>query len=211
MIEQFNIGETNMYAIILAAGTSSRMKQAKLLLKWKTGTLLSHMIDTVLDANITPIIVTGCYKNRIEEEINKIETKRKISLIKIHNEDYELGQLSSLVCGVKKLVEIDKEKEAFFVTVTDLPLIKPQDFLTLIPHLKSHDALRPKVEETFGHPVLLKNELKNEIVLLDYKNKREGLRSFLKQKDTVAFPSSNKAYITDIDTPSNYNVLIDNI
>lgn len=203
-----------MYAIILAAGTSSRMKKAKLLLEWEGKTILFSLIKTVLEAKITPIIVTGCYKEKIEKEIENIEKSLNVKLIKTHNKDFETGQLSSLICGVKKLKKIEKKEEKelpFFISVTDLPLLKPSNFTNMISHLKNHDALRPKVGDTFGHPVLLNYYLKDEIINMQRENKKEGLRSFLKKKDTLTFPSDDKAYITDIDTPESYKDLIDSL
>jgi CTP:molybdopterin cytidylyltransferase MocA len=51
-----------MYVIILAAGTASRMKEAKLLMKYKDDTILFHMVKSIVEASLIPIIVTGCYK-----------------------------------------------------------------------------------------------------------------------------------------------------
>lgn len=58
-----------MYAIILAAGTASRMNEAKLLLKYKDESILSHMVNSILEAKLIPIIVTGCYKDLMDKEI----------------------------------------------------------------------------------------------------------------------------------------------
>lgn len=198
-----------MFNIILAAGLSSRMKENKLLLKYNNKTFLHHLIKSSFEANLEVVVVTGCYKEEIELEVNEIENilNKKINLI--HNFNYKLGQLSSLITGVKKIKEL-KNNEPYFISVADIPLLSKEDFLNLIPHLENHDALRPLVDGIYGHPVLINNKITDEIISLDFINKKEGLRSFLSKKDTIAFHSSNKAYINDIDTKEDYFKLISN-
>ncbi|MGH4038181.1 MAG: nucleotidyltransferase family protein [Sphaerochaeta sp.] len=205
-----------MYAIILAAGTASRMKDAKLLLKYEDKTILENMVLTCLDADLIPIVVTGCYKKLMNEEILRIEKKYKTSLIVTHNEDFEKGQLSSLIVGVKKLKIILKKVDErakdtpYFITVADLPLLKPHHFTDLVPELADHMALRPVVKKTFGHPVLLNPKLNDEIVNLQIDGKKkEGLRSFLARVDTIKYETDDVAYITDIDTKESYRELLD--
>jgi CTP:molybdopterin cytidylyltransferase MocA len=205
-----------MYAIILAAGTASRMRDAKLLLKYEDTTILDRMVSTCLDAELIPIIVTGCYKKLMDDEISKIEKKYRTSLIVTHNEDYEKGQLSSLIVGVKKLKlileTVDKKSKdtPYFITVADLPLLKPHHFTDLIPELSDHLALRPVVKKTFGHPVLLNPKLNDEIVNLQIEGKKkEGLRSFLARVDTIKYETDDVAYITDIDTKESYRELLE--
>ena len=204
-----------MYAIILAAGTASRMKDAKLLLKYNGNTILENMVTTCIEANLIPIIVTGCYKDLMDEEIKNIEEKLNQTLIVTHNENYDKGQLSSLIIGVKKLQNILKNEDIaskntpYFITVADLPLLKAHHFTDLLPHLKNYLALRPVVDGTFGHPVLLSTELNEQIVNLQTDGKKkEGLRSFLLRVNTVSYESCDVAYITDVDTKESYSKLI---
>jgi CTP:molybdopterin cytidylyltransferase MocA len=204
-----------VYAIILAAGTASRMKEEKLLLKFHGDTILSNMVSTVFDSGLTPIIVTGCYKDLIDQEIKRIEKNRNCKLITTHNEFFERGQLSSLIVGVKKLEEILNEPNSpdkntpYFITVADLPLLKPYHFNNLIPLLSTHEALRPNVNGIFGHPVLLSTSINREIINLEVEGKKkEGLKSFLRKKDTLSYEIDDIAYITDIDTKENYKNLL---
>ncbi|MGD1817970.1 MAG: nucleotidyltransferase family protein [Pleomorphochaeta sp.] len=198
-----------MFNIILAAGLSSRMKKNKLLLTYQNKTFLHHIIKSSFEANLDIIVVTGCYKEEITKEIDFLEKLYSKKIYTTYNRDYEFGQLSSLITGVKKLITLNNTKP-YFISVGDTPLLSKEDFIKLIPELKNHDALRPCVNNTFGHPVLINPILNNEIINLEYKNKKEGLRSFLKNKDTLAFPSNNLAYIQDIDTIEAYNKLICN-
>ena len=203
-----------MYVIILAAGTASRMKEAKLLMKYNDDTILFHMVKSIVEASLIPIIVTGCYKKRMDEEIKNIENKLDIKIDITHNELYESGQLSSLITGVKYLEKIRKDdnytdrEEPYFITVADLPLIEPHHFKDLLKHLGHHDALRPCVNNVFGHPVLLQSRLNSEIIKLDSNGKKEGLKSFLKRVDTLKYDIDDKAYISDVDTKDSYEKLL---
>ncbi len=185
------------------------MKKNKLLLTYKNKTFLHHIIKSSFEANLDIIVVTGCYKKEITKEIDSLEKLYSKKIYTTHNSDYEFGQLSSLITGVKKLITLNNSNP-YFISVGDTPLLNKEDFIKLIPELKNHDALRPCVNNIFGHPVLINPILNNEIINLEYKNKKEGLRSFLKNKDTLAFPSNNLAYIQDIDTIEAYNKLICN-
>ena len=196
-----------MYNIILAAGLSSRMKQNKLLLKYKDKTFLHHLVKASFDDNLDVIIVTGCYEEEITLEIKSLEKLYNKKIYITHNKNYKTGQLSSLITGVIKLKSLNNT-EPYFISVGDIPFLIKGDFASLLPHLEDHDALRPFVNGTYGHPVLINNRITDEIIALDYKNKKEGLRSFLKKKDTIAFHSSNQAYIRDIDTKEAYETLI---
>lgn len=196
-----------MFNIILAAGLSSRMKQNKLLLKYKDKTFLHHLIKASFDDDLDVIVVTGCYEKEISLEIKKIEKLYNKKIYTTHNKNFELGQLSSLITGVIKLKSLNNSSP-YFISVGDIPFLSKGDFISLIPHLKDHDALRPMVNGIYGHPVLINNKITDEIINLDYENKKEGLRSFLKEKDTIAFHSSNPAYIRDIDTKEAYETLI---
>lgn len=196
-----------MFNIILAAGLSSRMKQNKLLLKYKDKTFLHHLIKASFDDDLDVIVVTGCYEKEISLEIKKIEKLYNKKIYTTHNKNFELGQLSSLITGVIKLKSLNNSSP-YFISVGDIPFLSKGDFISLIPHLKDHDALRPMVNGIYGHPVLINNKITDEIINLDYENKKEGLRSFLKKKDTIAFHSSNQAYIRDVDTKEDYETLI---
>ena len=55
----------NINIVILAAGASTRMGQTKQLLPWKGGTLISHAVNTAINANIGPVtVVTGANASR---------------------------------------------------------------------------------------------------------------------------------------------------
>ncbi|MCH3917796.1 MAG: nucleotidyltransferase family protein [Spirochaetia bacterium] len=188
-----------MKAILLAAGLSSRMKATKLLLPFQGIPLILIALRACNEAGLDPIVVTGSHRQDIEKTISK--WKKPVSLV--YNPDFQKGQLSSIQAGIA-LLEND---EPFFITVSDLPLLRGRHYLTLIPLLERHEAVRPKVNGTFGHPVLLDGKLRDSIISWKPADMEKGLGSFLRGRDTQTFISDDTAYITDIDTPQAYSLL----
>ena len=62
---------SNVGAVILAAGTSSRMEEIKQLLPWKNTTLIGHVIEKLKSSNAKQVyLVLGAYHDKILNEIN---------------------------------------------------------------------------------------------------------------------------------------------
>jgi molybdenum cofactor cytidylyltransferase len=109
---------TSICAVILAAGTSSRMGQPKQLLELKGRLLLEHVIQTASAANFSEIItVIGCEADKIQKSI-LIEDSR---FRWVFNEDYLSGQGSSLKAGI---LNAEDHHSGIMVFLGDLPFIK---------------------------------------------------------------------------------------
>lgn len=90
------------YIIILAAGKSTRLRQAKQLVKWKGQSLINHLFEALDEAGLHDIImVTGAYRDEILKE-----TKHQ-SFIEAYNPNYDKGMASSILSGVKKAIAND--------------------------------------------------------------------------------------------------------
>src|SRR5258708_22695719 len=111
-------------AIILAAGESKRMGQAKMLLRWGESTVLQTMSATYRDAGLDEIVVvTGAGRERVETLIgNSAQT--------IYNEKYALGEmLSSVQTGLSVQ---KKETEAVLIALGDQPHLDPQALTQIV-------------------------------------------------------------------------------
>src|SRR5512138_469991 len=86
-------------AIILAAGESKRMGQAKMLLPWGKLTVLERVIMTFQNAGIEDIIVvTG----GAHQEVEKLVHSRKVH--SVFNKEFSNGEmLSSIQCGLRRM------------------------------------------------------------------------------------------------------------
>ena len=187
-----------MYAIILAAGLASRAGGEKLFWKTEGKPLVVHAAEAALGAGLKTIVVTGFQGGRIE---SLLAPYPEITIVR--NERYESGQLSSIQAGVQALPHPDD----FFIALADMPLIRSRHYLELAgawDHLAN--GIRPMVDGVAGHPVLVTSALIPAILAAG-----TGMR----MKDVLApytitlKKSDDRSYVTDVDTLSSYQALLD--
>lgn len=189
-----------MVTILLAAGESKRMGRAKLLLPYNNKPLIIHSLTAAIESSSRVIVVTGFFNKEIEKAVESYLDRCEI----VVNPTPHLGQFSSIQCGVKLL---DGQKE-FFLALADMPLIKKEHYLQLIPFLHGHSAVRPFYGQRPGHPVLCSPKLEPSILDTPADS---AMHNVLEDKKVYNYRSTDKAYITDIDTPDSYENLIDSI
>ncbi|MDD7200288.1 MAG: nucleotidyltransferase family protein [Sphaerochaetaceae bacterium] len=187
-----------MYAIILAAGLASRAGGEKLFWKTEGKSLVVHAVEAAVGAGLPTIVVTGFQGERVE---SLLACHPDITIVR--NERYESGQLSSIQAGVRAL----PHAEDFFIALADMPLIRSRHYLELAGAWdRRTDGIRPMVGGLVGHPVLVKASLIPAILAAG-----AGLR----MKDVLASfviarkESGDRSYITDVDTLSSYQALLD--
>jgi molybdenum cofactor cytidylyltransferase len=111
-------------AIVLAAGRSTRMGEAKQLLRLGEGTVLEQTLANVLCAGVDEIVlVLGFCAGTIQQQL-------PISLIKglkvVVNRAYEQGMASSLREGLSVL---DPEIDIALIVLADQPFVRPKPFI----------------------------------------------------------------------------------
>lgn len=147
-----------MCAVILAAGTSSRMGELKQLLPLNGKPLLEHVIRQALDNGFTDIFtVVGHEAERIRANIT-ITDERHHWLI---NEEYAYGQSTSVK---KALMHIKGDYPHAMILLGDLPFIKNDTVekvrLSGAGLCSTHKApflVRPVHLGEAGHPVFIGN------------------------------------------------------
>lgn len=86
--------------ILLAAGSSSRLGQAKQLIKYQGKTLIQHSIEAAQHSAADDLVVVlGCNPELIQ---TGIESKEVTVLVHAH---WEEGMSSSMQCGLRHLIE----------------------------------------------------------------------------------------------------------
>lgn len=119
-----NAAIDNVYAIILAAGASSRMGKPKQLLEWRNRPLLEHAIvnaRAVLGKRV--IVVLGAHAESIQTAINLGEVSVMV------NPDWQEGMASSIRAGVQALPE---SASAVLILLCDQPLINAAHLQNLL-------------------------------------------------------------------------------
>jgi len=191
--------------IILAAGSSSRLGQPKQLLSYQHKSLLDNTIEEAKKATdgLVLVILGG---NRVQIEENIDHSGIRI----VGNPDWEEGISSSIRLGLAKAGEENEDLDRVILTVCDQPFITAEIFRGLISKEASSGKgiVASSYGGTLGTPVLFDKRYFSELSLL--KGAEGAKKVITKFKDTVAAVAFEKGEI-DIDTPEDYNRLLNNI
>jgi len=153
-----------LYAVILAAGESTRMGREKALLPWPPSapgsalsgqTFLSAAIQALEPFSEKVIVVAG----RNEAALAPVVYATGASLVA--NPEPERGQFSSLQAGLQHV--LSHGRDAAMVTLVDRPPVKPATLKILcstFAEVASHLwAVVPEYAGKHGHPFLLAREM----------------------------------------------------
>jgi len=87
-----------IWAIVLAAGVSTRMKRQKLLLPFNRKTIIGTIVENVVQSvNTNVIVVLGSHREKIHEQLVNYDVKLCV------NENFKNGMLSVVFCGFSAL------------------------------------------------------------------------------------------------------------
>ncbi|MFY0602473.1 MAG: nucleotidyltransferase family protein [Flavobacteriaceae bacterium] len=187
--------------LILAAGESKRLGKPKQLLPYKEETLLTFVIKQVKPIKNTEVfVIIGAHFSEVFQSIRH----QKVTIIK--NADWQKGMGSSISKGIGFI----KNKNSFdrvLVTLTDLPLIKTDDYENLIASSISSGKriLLTDYENISGVPVVFDKSLFNELSLL---NDDEGAKPVIKKYKKEVLKVTSKTPFFDIDTAEAYQKLL---
>lgn len=181
-------------AIILAAGSSSRLGRPKQLLKLNNETLLTRTISAAGDAGCSPIVVvTGAIDCAFA-----LEERRP--LIFCQNDNWQRGMGTSIRDGVTALTTADSTLDAVIILACDQPYLDSAIIEKLIATFRQTQMpiIASQYNEIRGVPALFArgifSELKN---LPDDSGSKPIINSHPTRLATIDFPKG----AVDIDTP----------
>lgn len=189
---------TKTVIIILAAGSSSRLGQAKQLLAFGESTLLAHSIteaQSITDAAV--IVVTGANRDSVERSITGS------NILLVYNEQWEQGMGASISKGIGEAEIRFPYLESCIIAVCDQPYVKAALFGQLLVEstVTGKGIVASAYNNTLGTPVLFSNKYFENLKNL---NGNEGAKSFLHlYKEDTAQVTFDKGAI-DIDTEDDY-------
>jgi molybdenum cofactor cytidylyltransferase len=186
-----------IFAIILAAGESKRMKVTKMLLPYKGKTIIENVIENVLSSNIEKVlVVTGAEYDAITYVLNGLR------VTPCFNEHYREGMLSSVKCGFRSLPD---DADCALIFQGDQPFIASGTINKIITACMNSDKgiVVPVYNGKRGHPILIKNKYRKEI---DRLKADEGLRFLSKTfpEDVLEVETDAPEILRDIDTMEDY-------
>jgi CTP:molybdopterin cytidylyltransferase MocA len=155
------IAESGIVGIVLSGGKSSRMGRPKALERMKDGrTWLAAEADALIEGGcISVIAVVGADAEAIIKSAGAAGVEFEV------NRDWELGQFSSLQCGIKKAMA--SASRGFIVQPVDAAGVKPSTISAIIETalINTHlDAVIPEFDGKGGHPVYLSSDFAKKLV-----------------------------------------------
>jgi molybdenum cofactor cytidylyltransferase len=148
-------------AIILAAGNSTRMGEAKQLLRLGAGTVLGQTIENVRRSRVDQIVLV------LGSSADAIRRQLPVSLLEglkvVINPAYEQGMASSLQAGLSAL---DEQVNAALIVLADQPFIRPQTLNQIAQHASRAQIVIPCYRGVRGNPVLLDRSVFAEVMAL---------------------------------------------
>lgn len=178
--------------LIMAAGSSSRLGQAKQLIPYKEGTLLSYTIDECLASGLGDVsVILGA-----NEEIIRPSIQGRCAYF--YNPNWKNGLGNSIAFGVKQIQ--NENLNGVIIVLGDQPFFTKEILHQLIlKKIETNASLvLSKYENDQGPPTYFSNNLFQELMVLEGD---DGAKAVVqKHKDKVQKIAFEKGYI-DIDKP----------
>ena len=184
-------------AVVIAAGSSSRVGAFKPLLDFGENHIIGTIIRKLDASGIGSVIVVSGYSHQL------LEAELKGSPVRlVLNEDYERGMLSSIQCGLRTA---SKTASGVLICLVDQPFIRVDTLRKILAAFAGGKAgiILPTYRGKHGHPIVISRKYFDEVFRLD---DSIGLRQLMKRhKDDiyeVLVPTDD--VIRDIDTREDY-------
>lgn len=189
-------------AIVLAAGASSRMGQAKAALPLGTTgeTVVARVVRTLLAAGLRDVtVVAGAHIDAVRAAMPSHEPRARV----VEHPGWAQGQLSSLLAG---LTAVDgPQLEAILVTLVDVPLVRPDSVAAIVRAWRTTRApiVRPVAGDRHGHPVVFDRAVFDDLRAADpLVGAKAVFATYASQRLDV--PITDEGAFVDVDTPEDY-------
>ena len=183
-------------AVVLAAGLSRRMGQAKLLMPVDGRAIVRHAVETVLAGGVDSVwVVTGPDVEPVEAALAGLEVQIVV------NPAPEEGQAGSLRAGIAAL---PASVDAVLIALGDQPSLAPAIIPALLAARRTTPKLivAPRYRDGQGNPVLFKREIFPELLRL---TGDQGARPIIqKEPARVEWVELDLPMPPDVDTPDDY-------
>src|SRR2546422_185106 len=181
-------------AIVLAAGTSSRMGSPKPLLTLGGRPLLERVLETVRDAAVDDIVVVlGHEADRVRDGVSFDGAHAVV------NPAYIEGMSTSLQAGIRAA---DPRSDGFLIVLGDQPFVQSATINTLIERRNRSQAkiLIPTYGGARGNPILLDRSLSEDVQSI---TGDQGCRAIFGHhtRGILEVPVDDPGILVDLDTP----------
>ena len=192
----------NISATILAAGSSQRMGDNKLLLPFQDNTLINVVCKTIIDSYLKPVfVVTGFENKKVLESLPKSIDKI------IYNEDWSRGIATSIN---KAISSLPNNIDGNMIVLGDMPLVTVKTINKLHQVFLNNNGNKIIYADYLGkqaNPVIFPRKFFDEILHL---NGDRGCKKIIykNRKSSIGVPIDSSEVIFDCDTKDDYSDLV---
>ena len=187
------------WAILLAAGESSRMGQLKALLPWKGQALLQHQVAALREGGADRVVVVLGHR---ADDLKPL-VERDEGATWVLNPDYLQGKTTSIKAGLSA-IDADAVSEILLLNV-DQPRSAADIAHVLETHRSEGFAITvPTCGGKGGHPIVLSAALLEELRSIDEDS--QGIKAVVRRHaDAVnRIPLDSPEILLDLNTPEQY-------
>ena len=182
-------------AVILAAGSSSRMTTPKQLLKIRGQTLVRRATTSAIEAGCRPVVVvTGSHATATRRALSGL------GVLETKNKEWPAGMSSSIRAGIEAISKLNFKVDAVVLIVCDQPFVTGEVIGKLInTHCKTGCSIvASSYDGTFGVPALFEKRHYRKLMALEgAAGAKQVIQKHLAATQLVDFPEG----AIDIDTP----------
>ena len=189
-------------AVILAAGSSSRMGSPKQILQFRGMSLLRRAALAALDAGCSPVIVvTGAHAELSRRELEGLDVREVL------NPRWETGMASSIGAGLESLLGVDPEAAAAVFMLCDQPHVTAGVIsgLAAAHRVTGKPVIASTYGGSFGVPALFGRPLFAELARLEG---GAGAKQVIQRYASEAHFLPFRGGEVDVDTPDDFSRLI---
>ncbi len=195
----------NIAVVILAAGESSRMQQAKQLLPWGTSTLLGKAIKEALQSNSAQVyVVLGAKAETIQKQFNSTDVTWVL------NKNWKRGMGSSISCAINYVVHLKKDYDAILIMLCDQPLIDADYINKMISTFRRSEKgiIATAYKNSSGVPVLFDKKYFEDLSNLEG---NKGAKEIIAINSNAVISINPNGKEKDLDTMDEYQQALKNI
>jgi molybdenum cofactor cytidylyltransferase len=190
-------------AVVLAAGSSSRMGSPKQTLQFRGKSLLRRAALAALGAGCFPVIVvTGAHSELSRRELDGLDVREVL------NAHWETGMASSIRAGVEGLISADPDATAAVLLLCDQPHVTIDVISGLVAahRVTGRTVVASTYGGSFGVPALFSRMLFAELMqLAGMSGAKEVIKRHASEAHFLPFPCGE----VDVDTPYDFAHLIE--
>ena len=184
--------------LILGAGGSSRLGQAKQLLSFGVSTMLNRIVDVALQSKVGNIyLVLGASYDEVKASI------KDTSVHVIHNKNWEKGLSTSIVAGVNEILQQAPSTQGILIMLGDQILILPTHINQVVQVFLAEkcDIVYADYKSDYGPPAIFGIKTFNELLSLEMD---QGAKKLIKSDMYKVASVIIQEGKYDIDTTSDY-------